>query len=95
MKTKTLTSLLVITAASFSLAHPHKRTTEEVVAVKHATRSLHECSASLTKRGHNGAGIERRRAMADRIRKERGLDSGECFTYRSMNPLLWLCWNIR
>lgn len=77
MKTATLTTLLFASVAPLCLAHPHKRTAEEVVALKHATRSLKQCSSSLSKRGHNTAGVERRKAMADRIRKERGLKSGE------------------
>ena len=77
MKNLSLLAATVLSAATFSLAHPHKRTNEEVIALKHATRSLHSCSASLTKRGHNAAGIERRRAKAEQIRKERGLKSSE------------------
>lgn len=77
MKNLSLLAATALSAASLSLAHPHKRTQEEVVALKHATRSLNSCSASLTKRGHNAAGVERRRAKAEQIRKERGLKSGK------------------
>lgn len=73
----TFLATALLSTASFSLAHPHKRSTEEIVALKHASRSLHQCGSSLSKRGHNAAGIERRRAKAEQIRKERGLKSGE------------------
>lgn len=77
MRDLSLLATSLLSVATLSYAHPHKRTSAEVTALKHATRSLNQCSSSLTKRGHNAAGIERRRAKAEQIRKERGLKSGE------------------
>jgi hypothetical protein len=72
----TLATAFLASAAILTEAHPHKRSEQEIASIKHATRSLNQCTPSLGKRGHNAAGVERRLAMAERIRQERGLTKG-------------------
>lgn len=58
----------------FTAAHPHslERSLEQVKALEHASRSLRTCNDRLAKRGHADRGAERRMAMAEKIREERG-----------------------
>lgn len=94
-----LKALAMLAAAGFTqLAVAHPGESEEAVAAEMAKRDAFmqtqthlrkRCASHFQKRGHETRAAERRRALVEQIREERGLPTGGEFIQSQVQCLFW------